>query len=186
MSIFRKLIESTYPLRMKISKVTGMGRRIYNSDCGIRAPVSFYSLKAILNTGEEISFGRYKGKKVLIVNVASKCGYTPQYTTLEKIYKKDRIIILGFPSNDFGGQEPGTDPEIANFCTTNYGVTFPIFKKDSVKGITKQPVYEWLSDKNRNGWNEQEPQWNFYKYVIDENGNLQNVYSSAVSPSDIK
>ena len=185
MSIIRKIIESTYPLRMKISKLTGMAARIYNNDTGINAQVSFYSLKAILNTGEEISFEKYKGKKVLIVNVASHCGYTPQYTTLEKMHKKNHVTILAFPSNDFGSQEPGSDAEIANFCSKNYGVNFPIFKKHGVKGITKQPVYKWLSDKNRNGWNDQEPQWNFYKYLIDENGNLRNVYSSAVSPSDI-
>ncbi len=93
--------------------------------------------------------------------------------------------MLGFPSNDFGGQEPGTDEEIENFCKVNFGVTFPLFKKDQVKGDNKQPVYQWLSDAAKNGWNNKQPSWNFYKYLIDEEGNLDKIFSSAVSPTEI-
>ena len=183
MGFIKKLIAVSYRLRMKISKLTGMGINIHENKNKINAPESFYSLKAISNSGEEISFEKYKGKKVLIVNLASQCGYTPQYEELESLHQKNKdIIILGFPANNFGAQEPGTDKEIAEFCKLNFGVTFPLFKKDDVKGNTKQPVYEWLTDKSKNGWNDLEPQWNFYKYLMDENGNLSKVSSSSVSP----
>jgi len=186
MSIFKKLITSTYPLRMKLSKLTGMGINIAVNKSNKNAPVNFYSLKAITNAGEEILFEKYRGKKVLIVNLASQCGYTPQYAALEKLHQQnENIIILGFPSNNFGAQEPSTDDEIAEFCKVNFGVTFQLFKKDDVKGNNKQPVYQWLSDENKNGWNNAEPKWNFYKYLVDENGNLSKVFSSSVSPLDI-
>ncbi|HJY22097.1 MAG TPA: hypothetical protein VJ279_04380, partial [Hanamia sp.] len=110
----KKLIASTYSLRMKFSQLTGMGISIYKNKNNIKAPESFYSLKATANSGEEISFGKYKNKKILIVNLASQCGYTPQYAALEKAYQQNKnLIILGFPSNNFGAQEPGTDTEIA-------------------------------------------------------------------------
>jgi glutathione peroxidase len=186
MNIFRKLINDTYPLRMRISKLTGMGIRIYKNEHNIAAKESFYSLTGFLNTGEEINFDRYKNRKVLIVNVASECGFTPQYEALEKLHKKDEsLAILGFPSNNFGEQEPGNDVQIKQFCKINYGVTFPVFQKNDVKGISKQPVYEWLTNKNKNGWNSIGPQWNFYKYLVDEKGNLSKIFSSSVSPSDI-
>lgn len=186
MSLIKKLISSTYPLRMKISKLTGKGINIAENKSNKKAPVNFYSLKATANTGEEIQFEKYRGKKVLLVNLASQCGYTPQYAELEKLHQQNKnIIILGFPSNNFGAQEPGTDDEIAEFCKVNFGVTFPLFKKDDVKGNNKQPVYQWLCDENKNGWNNEVPQWNFYKYLVDENGNLSKVFSSSVSPLDI-
>jgi glutathione peroxidase len=143
-------------------------------------------LKAFSNSGEEISFEKYRGRKIIIVNLASQCGYTPQYEALEKLYQqKSNIEILGFPSNDFGEQEPGSDVEIARFCKLNFGVTFPLFKKDNVTGKNRQLIYQWLSNLNENGWNNEQPQWNFYKYVVDENGNLSGIYSSSVSPFDI-
>lgn len=186
MNIVRKIIIITYPLWIKISKLTGMGIQIIENKNEIIAPENFFSLKATLNNGEEISFERYKGKKMLIVNLASQCGFTPQYKELETLYLKNKdIVILGFPANNFGAQEPGTDKEIAEFCKLNYGVTFPLFKKNDVKGNSKQTVYKWLTDKNKNGWNDLEPQWNFYKYLIDEKGNLSKVFSSSVSPMDI-
>lgn len=187
MAIFRKIITAAYPLQMKIARVTGLGIQIYENENNVIANESFYSLKATLNTGEEIHFDRYKNQKVLIVNLASKCAFTPQYTELEKLYEKDgNLVILGFPSNNFGKQEPGNDAEINNFCKINYGITFPIFKKNNIKGNSKQEVYKWLTDKNKNAWNDIEPQWNFYKYLIDENGNLSKIFSSSVSPLDIK
>ncbi len=186
MSIIKTLISSSYVLRMKFSKLTGIGINISENKIAKKAAVSFHSLRATTNSGEEISFERYSGKKVLIVNLASQCGYTPQYTELEQLHQQNKsIFILGFPSNNFGSQEPGTDDEIAEFCKINYGVTFLLFKKDDVKGTNKQPVYQWLSDENKNGWNNQAPKWNFYKYLVDENGNLSKVFSSSVSPVDI-
>jgi glutathione peroxidase len=171
---------------MRVSKLTRIGIKIYKNEDKVIAKESFYSLKATLITGEEIYFDRFKNQQVLIVNVASECGFTPQYAQLEKLYKNDeRLIILAFPSNNFGEQEPANDSEINSFCKRNYGVTFPVFKKNDVAGKSKQPVFQWLTDKNKNGWNETEPDWNFYKYLVDENGNLSAIYSSSVSPLDI-
>ncbi|MEO6844799.1 MAG: glutathione peroxidase [Ginsengibacter sp.] len=186
MNLIRKIVKSAYPLQMKISKITGMGIRIIENKENVIAPESFYTLNAVLNNNEKLSFEKYRNKKVLIVNLASQCGFTPQYEELEKLHKQNKNLeILGFPSNNFGSQEPGTDEEISQFCKINFGVTFPVFKKDDVKGNTKQPVYEWLTEKSKNGWNELEPQWNFYKYLIDEKGNLSKVLSSSVSPLDL-
>ena len=172
---------------MKLSRLTGMGIDITENKKKIMPPESFYSLNAVANNGEVINFERFKGKKVLLVNIASQCGFTPQYSELEELHQlhNDQIAILGFPSNDFGGQEPGTDEEIENFCKVNFGVTFPIFRKDKVSGEDKQPVYQWLSSSNKNGWNNTEPSWNFYKYLVDENGNLDKIFSSSVSPLKI-
>ena len=187
MSLLGKIIIASYSLRMKISKLTGLGIKTENNMSNKNAPVNFYSLKAMANTGEEIEFEKYRGKKVLLVNVASQCGFTPQYAELERLHQQNKdVVILGFPSNNFGAQEPGSDEVIAEFCKVNYGVTFQLFKKNDVKGNNKQPVYQWLSDETKNGWNNKEPEWNFYKYFIDENGNLLNVFSSSVSPLDIQ
>jgi glutathione peroxidase len=134
--------------------------------------------------GADADLSQYKGKKVLIVNVASECGYTPQYKDLEALYEqyKDKLVILGFPANNFGSQEPGTNEEIKKFCSDNYSVTFPMFAKISVLGDDQNAVYKWLTTKDLNGWNEQQPKWNFNKYLLDENGNLLKYYSSAVKP----
>lgn len=134
--------------------------------------------------GTEFDYAQLKGKKVLIVNTASECGYTPQYEELEKLYQayKDKLIILGFPANNFGGQEPGTNEEIKEFCKSKYSVTFPMFEKISVLGDDMAPLYKWLTSKDLNGWNDQQPKWNFNKYLLDEEGNLVKYYSSAVKP----
>lgn len=134
--------------------------------------------------GEKINLGQYKGNKILIVNTASECGYTPQYEGLQQLHEKygDKITILGFPANNFGGQEPGSNAEIQKFCKVNYGVTFQMFSKISVKGEDMHPLYQWLSDKSKNGWNEDAPGWNFCKYLIDENGKLVKFYGSGIEP----
>ena len=134
--------------------------------------------------GRLIDFNDYKGKKVLIVNVASDCGYTPQYKDLQKLYDtyKDKLVILGFPANDFGAQEPGTNEEIKDFCEKNYKVTFPMFKKISVKGHDMHPLYKWLCSPEENGWNDKAPNWNFCKYLINEKGELVKYFSFAVEP----
>lgn len=147
---------------------------------------SFYDFKMKDIDGNEVDFNQYRGKKVLVVNVASKCGYTPQYAELQELNEKygNEIAILGFPANNFGGQEPGTNEDIKQFCTENYGVTFQMFDKVSVKGVDKHPLYRWLSDKDLNGWNDKEPSWNFCKYFIDENGQLKKFFPSSVKPMD--
>ncbi len=172
---------------MKVSKLTGMGISIAKNDKNIQPLKSFYEIEATANNGELIAFKKYLGKKIMIVNLASKCGFTPQYEELEKLHQqyKDEIVVLGFPSNDFGGQEPGSDEQIAEFCKINFGVTFQIFVKDAVSGSEKQLVYKWLTDETQNGWNTKEPDWNFCKYLIIENGNLHSLYSSSVSPLSI-
>lgn len=184
MNLLQRILKATYPLRMKFSAATGIGISQLNNQKNSMAPVSFYSLSATLNSGKTFNFETLKGKYVLIVNTASNCGFTGQYTELENLYKqqKDHLEILGFPANNFAGQEPGSDGEIAQFCQINFGVTFPLFKKASVKGSNIQPVFEWLCNPAKNGWNEQQAKWNFCKYLINKDGELVNIYSSSVSP----
>ena len=136
--------------------------------------------------GNNTTLASYKGKKLLIVNVASECGYTHQYAQLQELYDlhKEKIIVLGFPSNNFGAQEPGNNIAIKFFCTENYQVTFPMFEKSDVVGESMNPLYQWLSDKELNGWNDKQPNWNFCKYLVSENGELLNFFSETVSPFD--
>ena len=145
---------------------------------------SFFSFTVNSLDGKPVSFEQYRGKKIIVLNTASECGYTPQYADWQKFYEanKEFVVVLGFPCNDFGGQEPGSATEIQGFCQKNYGVTFPLFEKVSVKGEGKSPVYQWLTDPALNGWNDQEPTWNFCKYVLDENGKLTNYFASKVKP----
>lgn len=147
--------------------------------------VSFYSLSALLNNGSELPFENLKGNKVLIVNTASNCGYTNQYAELQKLYQdqKEKLVILAFPSNDFKEQEKGSDEEIADFCRINFGISFPLAKKSIVvKSPRQNKVFEWLTHKELNGWNEQQPSWNFSKYLVNENGLLTHYFDPAVSP----
>jgi len=146
---------------------------------------SIYDYSLVTIDGEEINLSNFKGKKIMVVNVASKCGYTPQYDGLQKIHEeyKDKIEIIAFPSNDFLWQEPGKNSEIKTFCTTNYGVSFKLAEKTIVKKKKKQnPIYIWLSNKSLNGWNEKAPNWNFCKYLIDEDGKLAYFYASSTKP----
>lgn len=147
---------------------------------------SVYDFKVKTIDGKEVSLSQYKGKKILIVNTASECGFTKQYADLEKLYegKKDKLVILGFPANNFGGQEPGTNTEIKTFCQKNYGVTFPMFEKVSVKGDDTAPLFKFLGDKALNGVTDEKPSWNFCKYLIDENGKLVQFFPSKVKPTD--
>ena len=149
---------------------------------------SFYSFKVKSLEGEEIDFSKYKGKKVLIVNTASKCGFTPQYEELQKLHIQhgDKVTVLGFPCNQFGGQEPGTSAQIGEFCKKNYGVSFQLFEKVDVKGDHQHPLYKWLTTKSLNGWNDKAPGWNFCKYLINEKGELVDFYGSTVSPTGKK
>lgn len=145
---------------------------------------SIYDIVMKSIDGEEVKFDRYKGKKLLIVNTASECGYTPQYEDLQKLNKEygDKITVLGFPANNFGGQEPGTNKEISDFCSNNYSITFQMFEKVDVVGENKNPLYTWLTDESLNGWNSTEPSWNFCKYLVNEKGELVKFYGSAINP----
>ena len=147
---------------------------------------SFYDLSAEDINGEIISMNTYKGKKVLVVNVASRCGYTPQYEGLQELYETygDSLVVLGFPSNDFMWQEPGNNTEIKTFCQRTYGVTFPMFSKIHVKGRKQHPIYDYLSNSKLNGWNDDSPSWNFNKYLIDEKGAIIEFYSADIKPLD--
>ena len=145
---------------------------------------SIYDFTMNAIDGAPISLSDYRGKKLLIVNTASKCGYTPQYADLQKLHQEygDKVTILGFPANNFMGQEPGSNEEIASFCSQNYGVTFQMFEKISVKGSDMHPLYQWLSSKELNGWNDKSPSWNFCKYLVNENGELVKFYAQGVNP----
>ena len=145
---------------------------------------TIYQFKVPALDGGTINFSDYKGKKILVVNTASKCGFTPQYAQLEELYKKyqDQLVIIGFPANNFGGQEPGTNEEIKSFCTKNYGVTFPMAAKVSVKGDDIAPIYKWLTEKSENGVMDADIKWNFTKFLLDENGVLITKFDSKVTP----
>ena len=153
-------------------------------EAGNDLPKTIYDFKVEGLTGGTIDFSQFKGKKILIVNTASKCGNTPQYEELEAMYKKygDRLVIVGFPSNDFMSQEPGTNEEIAEFCKKNYGVTFPMAAKIKVKGKKKAPIYRWLTDENYNGYKSSSVKWNFQKYLIDEQGKLVAIFAPSIKP----
>lgn len=145
----------------------------------------FYSLKAETIEGETFDFASLRGKRVLIVNTASKCGYTPQYEGLEALFKKyggENFTVIGFPSNDFGMQEPGTNEDIQEFCQKNYGVSFQLMAKAPVKDKNKQPVYEWLTSKALNGVDDAKVSWNFNKFLVDENGKWVAHYGSGTEP----
>ncbi|WP_044207380.1 glutathione peroxidase [Flammeovirga sp. OC4] len=147
----------------------------------------FYNFKLKKLNGEYLDFQTLKGKKILIVNTASKCGFTPQYEALQALHEKygEELVILGFPCNQFGGQEPGTSEDIASFCKLNYGVTFTMMEKVKVKkGDDQSPLYRWLSDPEENGWNDEAPSWNFCKYFINGKGELKDFFNSNVKPTD--
>lgn len=143
--------------------------------------MSFYEFEMNAIDGSPVSFEQYKGNKVLIVNTASECGYTPQYEDLQNLHEQfgDKVTILGFPANNFGGQEPGTNLAIQQFCKANYGVTFQMFEKISVKGSDRHPLYQWLEEQSGSV-----PNWNFCKYLIDEEGRVIGFFPSSVNPME--
>ncbi|HNK28622.1 MAG TPA: glutathione peroxidase [Ferruginibacter sp.] len=145
---------------------------------------SVYDFKVAGLNGDTIDFAQFKGKKILIVNTASKCGFTPQYEDLEKLYEtyKDKLVIVGFPANNFFSQEPGSNETISEFCKKNYGVSFPMAAKISVKGKNIAPIYKWLCDKEENGVMDAKISWNFNKFLLDENGKIIAHFKSAVKP----
>jgi len=148
---------------------------------------TIYQFKVEDLSGKTFDFASLKGKKILVVNTASKCGLTPQYKELEALYKKykdQNFVIVGFPANNFGQQEPGTNAEISTFCELNYGVTFPMMSKISVKGSDMHPLYQFLTQKAKNGLQDSDVEWNFQKYLLNEKGELEQVVAPQTLPSD--
>jgi len=145
---------------------------------------SIYDFKLKTLDGEEITLAKFKDKKLLLINVASECGFTPQYKNLQALHEQygDKVVLIGFPANNFGAQEPGNSAQIKEFCTKNYGVTFQMMEKISVKGSDMHPLYQWLSSKELNGTCNDAPNWNFCKYLIDEKGNIIKFFPSKVDP----
>jgi glutathione peroxidase len=145
---------------------------------------SIYDCSFTSIDGRTVPLASFKGKYMLLVNVASQCGFTPQYEELEKLSEKykDRLVVIGFPANDFMGQEPGTNEEIKTFCTVRYGVTFPLSQKVSVTGAERSVIYRWLTESSLNGWNDKAPKWNFYKYLVAPDGELAQVFPSTTTP----
>lgn len=184
----QSILKAAYPIIMFVGKLTGQSKNILANKNQSKPNQSFYDLQAIKNNGDTLHFSELKGKKVLLVNTASDCGYTGQYEELEKLHQqfgKD-LVVIGFPANDFKDQEKKSDADIAAFCKVNYGVSFQLMKKGQViKGANQQSVYQWLTDPFKNGWCNKQPDWNFSKYLINENGVLDSYYSQWVSPKDI-
>ena len=149
---------------------------------------SLYDIPLTDISGAPLDLSQYKGKKILFVNVASKCGFTSQYDGLQELYNtfKDKLVVIGLPCNQFGGQEPGTAKEIESFCRANYGVDFPLTSKIEVKGASQHPIYKWLTSKSQNGVMDSTVRWNFQKYLVDENGQLIDYFYSTTKPMSSK
>jgi glutathione peroxidase len=186
MTIRQRVLKAVYPAFTWWGRLTGSNSKVFNNDSLAAPPQSLYDLSVVLNNGDSLSLSSLKGKKILFVNTASNCGYTDQYDDLQKLYEgnKDKLVIIGFPANDFKEQEKGSDEDIEKFCRLNYGVSFPLAKKTSVvPGENQHPVYQWLTDKNKNGWTNKKPSWNFSKYLVNEQGVLVNYFDPSVSPT---
>lgn len=185
MTIRQKVLQIFYPAWVWLAKITGKNNKVLKNSKHASPLQTVYDLSVPLNNGQELPLKTLKGKKILFVNTASDCGYTGQYDELQKLSKQfsNSLTIIGFPANDFKEQEKGSDEEIAQFCKINYGVTFPLAKKSIViRSANQQEIFKWLTDKNRNGWNEQAPSWNFSKYLLDENGVLIAYFDPSISP----
>ena len=177
---FEKILKTMLNKAIKLALIAILSTNFSYSQSSI-----FYNFTMKTIDGKDFNFSQLKGKKVLIVNTASEYVYTPQYEALEKLYKENKdknFVILGFPANNFGKQEPGTNEQIQEFCTKNYGVSFPMFEKVSVSGEDMIPLYKWLTSKELNGVADSPVKWNFYKFLIDEKGNWVKGLSSKATP----
>ncbi|MCH8558432.1 MAG: glutathione peroxidase [Balneolia bacterium] len=182
----QKALRKMYPLFRKLGKSGKNGTVLINEN-DQKPGTSFYELQAELGSGKPVDFSGFPGRKVMLVNTASDCGYTGQYDELQSLHERmgDLLQIVAFPSNDFANQEKGSDDEISEFCRINYGVTFPVARKGEVlKSDNQQPVFQWLTSPEQNGWNDHAPDWNFSKYLIDETGTLTHYFGPSVSPLD--
>ncbi len=186
MSYRQSILKSIYPMIMWSTHSNGKKQSLENKN-GATPSMSFYDLTMTAIDGTPFNFSNVKGKKILIVNTASDCGYTGQYEALEQLQQKykDQLVVLGFPANDFKGQEKSDNQNIAAFCKKNYGVSFPLMEKSIViKNNQQNLVHKWLSDPSLNGWCSQEPAWNFCKYLINEQGVLVNYFPMTIDPLD--
>lgn len=187
MTLRQFFLKAAYPLLMLAGKKRKHTASILFAPGGRKPAVPFHSLVITANNGETIRFDLFKGKKVLICNTASDCGYTAQYADLEKLYRQyaGQLVVIGFPANDFKGQEPLDDAGIAQFCQRNFGVSFLLSQKSQViHGASQHPVFTWLTNPAKNGWCKQQPTWNFCKYLIDEEGSLRAFFAQNISPLD--
>jgi glutathione peroxidase len=186
MSYRQSILKTMYPIIMKATGTAG-SKQVQENKASVKGTVEFYTLTTKDIAGNTFSFEQFKGKKVLIVNTASDCGYTGQYENLEKLSKqfKDNLVVVGFPANDFKNQETKDDQAIAAFCQKNYGVSFPLMAKSVVvKSSTQNSVYGWLTSATLNGWCNQAPAWNFCKYLVNEQGVLTHYFPMSIDPLD--
>lgn len=182
----QRILKAIYPLIMLKGKLFPSKLDIQKNTLQAQPSTSIYDLELVLNNGTTIALSKYKGQKLVIVNTASDCGYTGQYDELESVFTeyKGKVTMLAFPANDFKNQETATNDTIAQFCRMNYGISFPIAQKaDVVKGSLQHPIFQWLSSREKNGWCNQAPIWNFCKYIINEEGILTHFFSQNVSPN---
>jgi glutathione peroxidase len=175
MSFRQKILKAAYPVFTALNRLTGAHAQVRFNEKGIEPQNPVFQIPIVMNDGSTRTLADFSGKKIMIVNTASDCGYTHQFDDLQKLYEASggKLVIIGFPSNDFKEQEKGTDSEIEAYCRRNYGVTFPLAQKSQVrKGAGQHPIYQWLSSRELNGWNSKSPSWNFSKYLINEKGVL--------------
>ena len=183
----QKFLRGAYPVLQAINRLLGAKKGKHMPEGLVNPPSPFHELKWTTISGEQADMSQFRGRKVLVVNTASDCGFTPQFDGLQALQERyaDRLAVVGFPANDFKQQEKGGDADIEGFCRRNYGVTFPLASKSSVvKGPGQNPVFAWLTDPAKNGWNDRQPVWNFSKYLVDEEGRLIGFYESSVDPDD--
>jgi len=181
----QRVLKAVYPWFVALTRLFGKNTKIVANAKNVQPVQPIYDLNVPLNNGNSLPLQTYKGKKLLLVNTASDCGYTNQYEDLQKLYQQfnNQLEIIAFPANDFKEQEKGNDSDIAQFCKVNFGVTFPLAQKSVVvKSGNQNNIFRWLTDKGKNGWNEQPPSWNFSKYLINEQGTLTHYFDPSVSP----
>ena len=183
MTLRQRILRTIYPLIISGNKLSNKNNKVYFNQHLVQPNIPVYNIGFEMNNGLVENLSRYKGKKILIVNTASDCGYTNQYEALQKLYDQYKIAIIAFPSNDFKQQEKRTDEAIAEFCKKNYGISFLLAKKSVVlKKAEQNKIFEWLSNKTKNGWLDKAPSWNFCKYLINEKGMLTHYFEAGVEP----
>ncbi len=184
-TIRQRILKIVYPLLMGFTRLIGKNKGVMLNEGRVEPRNSLYDLSVQLNNGEEMKLFEFKGNKILFVNTASDCAYTDQYEELKKLNEQagNKLKIIAFPANDFKAQEKGSDKDIELFCKMQYGINFPMAKKSVViKNVNQNKVYQWLTDKTKNGWNNQQPRWNFSKYLVNENGMLTHYFDASISP----
>ncbi len=187
MTVRQQVLRIVYPFWLFATRLMNKHSMTLSNDKNIPPLQPLYHITLDLINGKKVLLQEWMGKKILFVNTASDCGYTAQYKELQQLHEQygDKLIVVGFPANDFKEQEKGSDDEIAQFCQLNFGITFPLAKKSVVVRHSYQhPVYQWLTSKEKNGWNEQQPNWNFSKYLVNDQGVLMHYFDASISPLD--